>query len=183
MKLPVCHFTVWLGCARLPAGRRSMRLPAWLGALAVVAFTSCSRPAPITAHAAPAEHPPAARMAREVRVTGIVEAIHSTKVLVPQLYGQFSQMTLTKIVPNGMKVKEGDLIAIFDATQQIDQARDAKAKFEDLGHQVEQKIAANRADAEKRAADLRQAEADLAKAEIELQKGPVLSDIDRLKPL
>jgi HlyD family secretion protein len=181
MKLPVCHFTVRLGCARLPAGRRSMRLPAWLGALAVVAFTSCSRPAPITAHAAPAEHPPAARMAREVRVTGIVEAIHSTKVLVPQLYGQFSQMTLTKIVPNGMKVKEGDLIAIFDATQQIDQARDAKAKFEDLGHQVEQKIAANRADAEKRAADLRQAEADLAKAEIELQKGPVLSDIDRLK--
>ena len=29
--------------------------------------------------------------------------------------------------------------------------------------------------------DLRQAEADLAKAEIELQKGPVLSEIDRLK--
>jgi multidrug resistance efflux pump len=90
-------------------------------------------------------------------------------------------MTLTKIIPNGTRVKEGDLMAIFDSTQQVDQARDAQAKFEDLGHQVEQKVAANRADAEKRAADLRQAEADFAKAEIELQKGPILSEIDRQK--
>jgi multidrug resistance efflux pump len=90
-------------------------------------------------------------------------------------------MTLTKLIPNGSKVKEGDLIAIFDSTQQIDLARDAQAKFDDLGHQVEQKRAQNRADAEKRVSDLRQAEADLAKAGIELQKGPVLSEIDRLK--
>ena len=66
-------------------------------------------------------------------------------------------------------------------TDQIDKARDAQAKFDDLGHQVEQKRAQNRADAEKRISDLQQAEADLAKAEIELQKGPVLSEIDRLK--
>jgi multidrug resistance efflux pump len=90
-------------------------------------------------------------------------------------------MTLTKLIPNGSRVKEGDLVAVFDSTQQIDQARDAQAKFEDLSHQVEQKRAQNRADAEKRIADLRQAEADLAKADIELQKGPVLSDIDRQK--
>ncbi|HJZ98859.1 MAG TPA: HlyD family efflux transporter periplasmic adaptor subunit, partial [Candidatus Solibacter sp.] len=87
-------------------------------------------------------------------------------------------MTLTKLIPNGSRVKEGDLIATFDATQQIDTAREALAKYEDLGHQVEQKKAQNHADSEKRVADLRQAEADLAKAQIELQKGPVLSDID-----
>jgi multidrug resistance efflux pump len=90
-------------------------------------------------------------------------------------------MTLTKLIPNGSKVKAGDLLAVFDSTQQVDQARDARARFDDLGHQVEQKRAQNRADAEKRISDLRQAEADLAKAAIELQKGPVLSDIDRLK--
>jgi multidrug resistance efflux pump len=90
-------------------------------------------------------------------------------------------MTLTKLIPNGSKVSEGDLVAVFDSTQQIDLARDAQAKFDDLGHQVEQKRAQNRADAEKRTSDLRQAEADLAKAAIELQKGPVLSEIDRLK--
>jgi multidrug resistance efflux pump len=90
-------------------------------------------------------------------------------------------MTLTKLIPNGSKVSEGDLVAVFDSTQQIDLARDAQAKFDDLGHQVEQKRAQNRADAEKRISDLRQAEADFAKAGIELQKGPVLSEIDRLK--
>jgi multidrug resistance efflux pump len=85
------------------------------------------------------------------------------------------------LIPNGVRVKEGDLIAQFDATQQIDAARNALAKYEDLGHQVEQKRAQNRADAEKRLADLKQAEADLATAQLELQKGPVLNEIDRLK--
>ena len=145
-----------------------------------LACSSCSRPTSIAHAAQPAPADPP-RVGREVRVTGIVEAVRSTKILVPQIYGQYSQMTLTKIIPNGSKVKEGDLIATFDATQQIDNARDAQAKYEDLGHQVEQKVAQNRADSEKRAADLRQAEADLAKAEIELQKGPVLSDIDLKK--
>jgi multidrug resistance efflux pump len=90
-------------------------------------------------------------------------------------------MTLTKLIPNGAHVKEGDLIAVFDSTTQVDNARDALAKYDDLGHQVEQKVAQNRADAEKRTSDLRQAEADLSKAEIELKKGPVLAELDRLK--
>jgi multidrug resistance efflux pump len=144
-------------------------------AFALLALTSCSRSTPPVTHAAPAEPP---RLAREIRVTGTVEAVHSTKILVPQIFGQFNRMTLTKLIPNGSRVKEGDLIATFDATQQIDTARDALAKYEDLGHQVEQKKAQNHADSEKRVADFRQAEADLAKAQIELQKGPVLSDID-----
>ena len=138
----------------------------------LLALTSCSRSTPQVAHAA--ETPPAstARAKREVRLTGILEAVHSSKILVPQIFSQGGPMTLTKLIPNGSRVKENDLIAVFDATQIQDQARDAQAKFDDLGHQVEQKRAQNRADAEKRVADLRQAEADLAKAEIELQKDP-----------
>ena len=155
--------------------------PASIAILAAV-FISCSPSTPPVTHAAqPAPPPDTPRATREVRVTGIVEAVHSSKILVPQIYGQYNRMTLTKIIPNGSQVKEGDLIAVFDSTQQADNARDAQAKFEDLGHQVDQKLAQNRADSERRAADLRQAEADLAKAEIELQKGPVLSDIDLKK--
>jgi multidrug resistance efflux pump len=133
------------------------------------------------AHAAaksPEENP---RSKREIRVTGIIQAVHSTKIFVPQIWGQGGPMTLTKLIPNGTVVKEGDLIAVFDSTQQADNAREALAKYEDLGHQVEQKVAQNRADAEKRTSELRQAEADLAKAEIELKKGPVLAELDRLK--
>lgn len=143
-------------------------------------LTSCSGPAPQTTLAA-SPGAPAPRPKREIRLTGTVEALHSSKVLVPQIWGQQGPVTLTKLIPNGGRVQVGDLIAVFDATQQIDQARTIDAKYDDLGHQVDQKAAQNRADAEKRAADLKQAEADFAKAEMELQKGPILSEIERLQ--
>src|SRR4051794_19457345 len=107
-----------------------MKLPVCAIAALILIVSSCSRPTPAVTHAAPAEPP---RLAREVRVTGTVEAVHSTKILVPQISGQFNRMTLTKLIANGSRVKEGDLIATFDATQQIDTAREAQAKYEDLG--------------------------------------------------
>jgi multidrug resistance efflux pump len=74
-----------------------------------------------------------------------------------------------------VRVKTGDVLAEFDRTTQLDNARDAQAKFDDLSHQVDQRQAQNRADAAKRASDLQAAEADLAKAELELRKGPLLA--------
>jgi len=154
---------------------------------ALLAFSaSCGRspaPPPHIVHAAgtdtaTAPRPPARH---EVRLTGSIQAVHVFTVQVPQIHGQGGRVTLTKIVANGARVKTGDIIAEFDRTQELDNARDAKAKFDDLSHQVEQKQAQNRADAAKRASDLQAAEADLAKAELELRKGPLLAEIDRLK--
>jgi HlyD family secretion protein len=151
-------------------------------ALVLLALVSCGRPTPHSAHAAaPTEHANQPRAKREVRLTGTVEAVRSSKVVVPQIWGQGGPATLTKLILNGVRVQEGDLIALFDNTSQMDSLRAAQAKYDDLVHQVEQKGAENRADAEKRLADLKQAEADLAKAELEMQKGPVLTEIDRLK--
>ncbi|HYW46645.1 MAG TPA: HlyD family efflux transporter periplasmic adaptor subunit [Bryobacteraceae bacterium] len=151
-------------------------------AVLVLALSGCMRPTPPTAQAA---SPPAAgespHAKHEVRLTGTLEAVHSSKVLVPQVWGSGGPVTLTKLIPNGVRVEEGDLIALFDNTQQVDAARNAQARYEDLGHQVEQKKAQNRADSENRTADLMQADADFAKAKLELQKGPILSEIDRLK--
>ncbi len=118
---------------------------------------------------------------REVRLTGTVQAVHFFTVQVPQVSSQNGRVTLTGIIANGARVKTGDLLAEFDRTTETDNARDARAKFDDLSHQVEQRQAQNRADAAKRASDLQAAEADLAKAELELRKGPLLSEIDRLK--
>ena len=131
------------------------------------------------AAAAAAKEPPPAE--REIRLTGLVVAVHSSKIQVPQIYGDGSPLTLTHLIANGSKVNQGDLLATFDPTTQMDKARDAAAKADDLGHQADQKRAQNHADAEKRASDLKQAEADLSKAQIELRKGPLLSEIDRLK--
>ena len=145
-------------------------------------FASCSRPAPSTAQAASPTLPREPAIGkREIRLTGIVEAVHASKVLVPQILGPGGPMTLTHLIRNGSEVKEGDVIATFDATTQIDAARDAQAKYDDLGHQVEQKRAENRADAAKRTVDLKTAEGDLAKAELELKKGATLAEIDRKK--
>jgi HlyD family secretion protein len=150
--------------------------------LALILQLSCSPTKPMAVQAAsPGSETATPRAKREVRLTGIVEAVHSSKVLVPQIFGPGGALTLTKLIANGSQVKEGDVIALFDNTTQADQLRDTQAKFDDLGHQVEQKAAQNRADAEKRASDLKQAEADLAKSEMELQKGPTLSEIERLK--
>jgi hypothetical protein len=118
-------------------------------AVSAVVLVSCERPAPLvqaaTTPAAAAKGPDAKH---EVRVSGVIQAVHSSKVLVPQIAGQYNRMTLTRIIAGGTHVvAAGDPIASFDATVQMDAARDAQAKFDDLGHQADQKRAQNRADA------------------------------------
>lgn len=95
--------------------------------------------------------------------------------------GQSGLLTLTHLVPNGSTVKTGDIIAEFDSSSQLKTERDAQAKFDDLSHQVDQKMAEDHSNAAKRQSDLTQAEADLEKARLELRKGPILSDLDQLK--
>lgn len=116
-----------------------------------------------------------------VRVSGIVEAVRSVTVRVPSIAGQGGNLTLAKLIANGVVVHPGDLLAEFDRTDQLKLAREAQAKFDDLRHQVEQKIAEQKSNAEKRASDLQQAQADLQKAAIEIRKGPVLSDLEQQK--
>lgn len=116
--------------------------------------------------------------ARTVRWTGLLEAVRSTRVTVPQVTGQNFRITLTRIVPNGATVKKGDVIAEFDPLEQLDQARQSSAKYDDLSYQVKQRTADNAANAEKRRLEREQAEADLAKAQLEVSKAPVLGDID-----
>ncbi len=157
--------------------------------LLVLFVLSCSRGIPPTVQAAeadsaerqqpdPDESPTALR---QVRTTGTVHAVRVLIVKVPRISGRQSRLTLTKLAPNGSTVGEGDILAEFDRTQQFDAEREAEAKYEDLGHQVEQKFAENRAEVEKRLMAIEEAAADLAKARIQLRKGPVLSEIERLK--
>jgi multidrug resistance efflux pump len=102
-------------------------------------------------------------------------------VQIPRITGRSSQLTLVNIVANGAVVREGDVLAEFDPTEQIDAARLAQAQYDDLGHQVEQKMAENEAEAAKRRLALREAGSELEKARIQLRKGPLLSEIERLK--
>ncbi len=165
----------------MPRSHEFLGLLSITAALGLVCFSGCGPRSVIEARATPAAEQPETSGAREVRATGTIQAVRAHTIQVPQIAGQSGRMTLVKLIPNGTPVKAGDVLAEFDRTQQVDAARDAQAKFDDLGHQVRQKEAQNLSEAEKRSGDIKQAEADLAKAEIQLKKGPVLSEIDRLK--
>ena len=91
------------------------------------------------------------------------------------------RLTLTALVPNGTAVRKGDVLAEFDPTAQLDEAREAKAKVADLSHQLEEKRAQVNSDSSKRVADIREAETELGKAELQLRRGPVLAAIERKK--
>src|SRR5262245_59904567 len=110
-------------------------------AFSAVLMCSCTRSsseaAAQTQTALPATN--ASHTQREIRLTGLVEAVHSSRVVAPQIVGQNNRMTLVRLIPNGTQVQEGDVIAEFDPLEQMDAARTAQAKFEDLNHQVEQK--------------------------------------------
>ena len=148
------------GCARNPASDDSR---------ARAAEAAARQPAPAVAHG------------QVVRTNGLIRALEWQMVRVPQIIGTGIRLTLTHVVSNGSKVSKGDILVEFDRTAILDIERDNKARLDDIAHQLDQQKASVHSDATKRAALIKQAEADLAKAQLELRKGPILSDIDRLK--
>ena len=119
--------------------------------------------------------------AREVRATGTIQATRYLTVQTPRIAGRNSRLTLVGILPNGAVVEEGAVLAEFDQIEQLEAGRQAQARHEDLSHQVEQKRAENEAASARRRLELREAEAELEEARLQLRKGPLLSEIDRLK--
>ena len=104
-------------------------------------------------------------------------------VQVPRIAGPGGNgnLSLAKLIQNGALVHKGDILAEFDGTAEEKLLLDSQAKYDDLKHQVEQKIAEHKNNQAKRESDLKSAEADLRKAELEIRKGPILSEIDQLK--
>ncbi|HEY8055424.1 MAG TPA: efflux RND transporter periplasmic adaptor subunit [Terriglobales bacterium] len=119
------------------------------------------------------------RLTRSLRVGGTTAAVHDFTVRIPQVRGQGHSFTLVTIVDSGAKVQKGQVLATFDSTQEVQNALDAKAKYDGLAHQVDDLEAQNAANAAARASALRQAETDLSNSQLELKKGPVLSQIQK----
>jgi multidrug resistance efflux pump len=119
-----------------------------------------------------------------IRATGVVQAVRSLSIRVPQLNqtsGSGNRSTITRLARNGVTVQQGEVLVEFDRTALLDQEIEAKARLSELTHQLDEKQAQNRSDSAKRQSQLREAEADLRKAALQLRKGPILSEIDRKK--
>jgi len=119
-----------------------------------------------------------------LRLHGTVEAQDAVAVVVPRIMGQnLNALVVTRIVPNGTRVKAGDLLVEFDRQAQINLALEKKAEYRDLAEQVRKKLAEQ---AEQRAKDdteLKTAENALSLARLEVDKNPLLPKIEAEKNL
>jgi len=123
---------------KVPRTRISLTALAVLAA--VVPFAGCSRSTPgLASQGAPASavslstatDAPAAQgqKAHTIRATGLIRALESQSIRVPQLAGTGIRLTVTRIITNGSKVSKDDVLAQFDPTAIVDTERDAKAKL------------------------------------------------------
>jgi multidrug resistance efflux pump len=119
-----------------------------------------------------------------LRLHGTVEAENAAAVVVPRIMGQnLNALVVTRIVPNGTRVKTGDLLVEFDRQAQLNLSLEKKAEFRDLEGQVKKKQAEQ---AEQRAKDetaLTAAENALKLARLEVDKNELLPKIEAEKNL
>lgn len=153
--------------------------------VALGALVGCQRQKPqqqTATHQQPVGQIPPVQEQRRVWATGTIRAVREFTVRVPAIAGQTGgRLTLVKVLPSGTAVEPGGVLAEFDHTQQLDNARDSQAKLDDLNHQIDQRKAENKANAETRLSEYEGAVADLEKARLQLRRNETLSHIERAK--
>jgi HlyD family secretion protein len=171
--------------------RNPKRSIAWRAAagvlvIALALWLAIGRKRAVTA-AAPGGAPRSAVVERRefvhiLRLAGTVEAVQSYTIAAPELAGQhIGQLTVTKLVPSGSKVKKGDLLVEFDRQEQIKNSMDKKAEYLDFVDQINKKKADQDAARAKDETELKQAEDAFETANLEMRKNEVVSRIDAEK--
>jgi HlyD family secretion protein len=117
-----------------------------------------------------------------LRLKGMTAAVAARSIQAPQLAGQqLGSLTITKLIPSGTRVKQGDLLVEFDRQAQLRDSVDKQAQSEDQNEKVieeQAKEAAARATDE---TEMTQAEDALSKAKLEMEKVELMSRIDAEK--
>jgi HlyD family secretion protein len=120
---------------------------------------------------------------RSIRLAGTTEAIQSFNVLAPRLPGRsgWGDLTITKMVAAGTKVKRGDLLVEFDRQGQIRNFLDTQRGYLQQVEQIKKKKAEILAAKAKDDTELKAAENDVAAAKWEMQRNEVIARIDAEK--
>jgi len=117
-----------------------------------------------------------------IRLKGSTEAVHMRAIIAPLLAGEHvGTLTITTLAPNGVRVKQGDLLAEFDRQAQMREFIDKQSEYENLFNQVLGEQAKGNGARAKDETEIRQAESNLSKAELEMQKVEIISRIDAEK--
>jgi multidrug resistance efflux pump len=84
--------------------------------------------------------PPKSPEVSTLRLTGTVEAVRASTVVVPRLAGQSSNtLVITRMVTAGTRVSPGDVLVEFDPQDQVRNAMDRRAEVVDLDGQIQKK--------------------------------------------
>jgi len=72
-----------------------------------------------------------------VRLKGMTAAVEARAVQAPLIAGQqVGTLTITKLIPSGTRVRQGDLLVEFDRQAQLRDSIDKQAQADDLNQQV-----------------------------------------------
>jgi multidrug resistance efflux pump len=117
-----------------------------------------------------------------LRLNGTTEAVHMRAIVAPMLAGEtFGTLTITHLVPNGERVRHGDLLVEFDRQAQMRAFLDKQEEYADLANKTAEAQAKEIADRAKDETEIGKAESELSKAQLEIQKVELLSKIDAEK--
>jgi HlyD family secretion protein len=117
-----------------------------------------------------------------MRLRGTTAAVEARSIQAPLLAGQqMGTLTITKLIPSGTRVKQGDLLVEFDRQAQLRDFIDKQAQSDDENEKVIEEQAKEAAARAKDETEITQAENSLAKARLEMEKVELLSKIDAEK--
>jgi len=117
---------------------------------------------------------------RTLRLSGTVEAVQSFIVSVPRLSGQSGYtLLITRLTPNGARVKPGDILVEFDRQNQVKTALDREAEYRDLEELIQRRQAEQVAAQAQDETELKSAEYDLQAALVDMRKNEVVSSLER----
>jgi HlyD family secretion protein len=115
---------------------------------------------------------------RTVRVTGLVEAVRSSTLIVPRLQGPGSGLlVVTKLASGGTFVRKGDIVVEFDPQAQERVAFDRRAEYEDFAAKLSGKEAEHAASRTSDESALTQAKNAVERARLEMLKNEMLGAI------
>ena len=118
---------------------------------------------------------------REIRATGTTEAVRSAATVAPRLAGQPYNLTITRLVAGGSRVRTGDVLVEFDRQDQVRAAMDRRAEYLDLEQQILKKKADQEAALASDQTALTVADHDVGRARLEVEKNQFLARIDAEK--
>jgi HlyD family secretion protein len=120
---------------------------------------------------------------RTIRLHGVLEAINARPIVAPQLTGSTTtnQLTVTRLVANGTRIKLGELLVEFDRQQEINTALEKRAELLSLDADIAKKRAEQAEQLAKDQTELKAAENAVSTARLDVLKNDLLPPIEAEK--